>query len=213
MRKEVAALIWMISHSIPFKALDCPHWDTFAKEANITLRGRNSFFDTLLPGLHQLVLEDAHSRLKLAESVAVSFDGWTAAGTSGRMIGVIYHHIDSDWRYHNDLLDLIAVEAAQTGSSPGRESSCRLYVTLLSGELLKAVLQPRIFQHLGKDTLLSATVTDNGSNCMKASNLLSHEPWPCMAHTAQLAVRDVIGTEGTDAQRDLLRVKVSLVLC
>ena len=75
-----------------------------------------------------------------------------------------------------------------------------------SGPQIAAVVNSRVSEMLGENTLVSACVTDNGANYGRAAAMLCNDTWKCSAHTLQLAIRDV--TE----KQDVYQVAIDLAL-
>lgn len=111
----MALTVWAIAHSASFSGFSGKHWKTVCEEFNISLRGGQTLLEVTLPVLYETVLHCVHQQLQQVPTVAVSFDGWTAAGQT-KTIGIVYHFIDSSWLYRSRMLDLVETEESQTGS-------------------------------------------------------------------------------------------------
>lgn len=75
--------------------------------------------------------------------------------------------------------------------------------------VIAGIVEQSVQRHLGKQTFLGATVTDNGANYYGASRLLSDGDFQCLAHTAQLCVKDVFGE--AQPRVDIESVKVTVI--
>ena len=91
------------------------------------------------------------------------------------MIGIKAHYITSDFIPHFRLLGLLPVDGiSQTG--------------LFIHDAVLGLIE----QHFpGEHSLISASVTDRGSNYSNASNNFG-EPWNCVDHLTNLAVNDIL---------------------
>jgi hypothetical protein len=80
---------------------------------------------------------------------------------------------------------------------------------LSAAELIEATLAKRVEGHVGKATLVVATVTDNGSNYLKCSSNFSRDPWACVSHTCNLVFKALVDdtTEQLGADFDVLLVR------
>jgi hypothetical protein len=163
------------------------------------------------------------SEFELADSVVLVFDGYShASGT--KAIGIVYRTITSDFELLQRFLDLVETRSSQTGDlsltlalSLSLSLSLSLFLlhcsfcanALSAAELIEATLAKRVEGHVGKATLVVATVTDNGSNYLKCSSNFSRDPWACVSHTCNLVFKALVDdtTEQLGADFDVLLVR------
>jgi len=127
-----------------------------------------------LPAVHEHVMHRIHTPLSDLESAAVIIDGWELK--HHKMIGVVIQYINPQWKLHTDMIGLLQVNQSHTAST------------------IFSFVDARLQEVLDKETMIAACVSDNGSNYTNASKLISNnEGWPCVCHTLQLVVQDVLG--------------------
>lgn len=83
--KESFIVAACIATAIPFSKLEHPVWKAALKKCEIHMHTRNCLMNTNLPAIYKVVIEEPIQRLKVAESVTVSFDGWKRVGEDGGM--------------------------------------------------------------------------------------------------------------------------------
>jgi hypothetical protein len=66
--------------------------------------------------IYRKVLSERILALQRVESACISFDGWKGGAEQGKLVGINYHWVDFDWLYHSATLDLVEVQASQTGA-------------------------------------------------------------------------------------------------
>ncbi len=185
--KEAALTLFFIKRGLPLSAFDDPSWKEVSAILDLQLHGSSTIQQMVVPALYQLVVDKVKKLLSAATSGAVQADSWDSLYRKGKTIGVKVSFISLDWELRHHLLGLIEVD------------------TELTAPVLDALIQGRVNSFTGPDFLVSGVVTDNGSN-FAAAAALSKEPWPCMCHTIQLAVRDVIDVEGSEEAKWMSRV-------
>jgi hypothetical protein len=194
--KELVLTIWAIHCSISGYSFSNKHWQLLCEKFNLALCGATTMMDNRVPVLHHLVKRKIIANLENVASVAVSIDGWKSSGScegAGKLVGISYSYVTSvnNILQSRSHLDFIPVNVSHTGA------------------LLDAVVWGRITETVGKNTLISAIVTDNGSNFRLAASRLCglENSFPCLAHTLQLVYSD-LQAENTQLNNDLLLVQV-----
>jgi len=152
--KEVRLLLWLVSAGIPFNAIENPEWRSFMQSYNVQMRGADHLASTILPAVHEHVMHRIHTPLSDLESAAVIIDGWELKHQ--KMIGVVIQYINPQWKLHTDVIGLLQVNQSHTAST------------------IFSFVDARLQEVLGKETMIAACVSDNGSNYTNASKLISN---------------------------------------
>lgn len=181
----------------------------FCQECNINhvkaRRLRDTYFDTVA----SVVSSRIHADLKLLDAVVIIIDGYSHANRTKAM-GIVYRAITPDFRLIQHFLDLIEIRSSQDGTFVA------IYFTVLlsrlsgrcAAELLEYIIRKRIDLRVGPNTLIAAIVTDNGSNYKLAAARLSGDSWPCVAHTANLVFKAIVGDTTTQLGADMAKLLV-----
>ncbi|MGH2639213.1 MAG: hypothetical protein ACRDF4_08055, partial [Rhabdochlamydiaceae bacterium] len=180
--------MWLVRSGVPFHAIDNQEWKSFLASCEVSLRGATFLRQTILPAVHGHIVNHIRAPLQKIEAVAVVIDGWEVFGR--RKIGVVVRHINSNWEIRTDVVGLIEVDSKHTAPT------------------IASHVDARLKDLLGSNTLIAASVSDNGRNYVNASNLITNgEAWPCFCHTLQLAIHDAFEDKSTEYSRIWIRVQ------
>jgi hypothetical protein len=122
------------------------------------------------------VKEMVHMRLRSAPAVAIVIDGWDLR--TQKTLGIVVHRVTNEWTLRTEVIGLVRVTGRQTADN------------------IAAAVTARVEEFLGSTCTISAAVSDNGANYVRAGEKIAGgEHWPCACHTIQLAIRDVTGEQ------------------
>ena len=216
-RKELRLILYHISCDIPLNTLDSPFFRDFLKECGVLLRSGD-----VLKGhvslLHSIIREKTESKLKTAETMTLTLDGWTDMNDI-RYTGVTYHFIDQNWCLHSIAGDVIFMPQRHT-----------------SREIASSVME-RVNEKVSQTCLISAVVSDSASNMVNAcARILAWEiekdmdeivvdddndaffidnekyGWRCFDHVLNLVVRGVVDNEALLVCSDVKRIQEIVVV-
>ncbi|MGH2639926.1 MAG: hAT transposon family protein [Rhabdochlamydiaceae bacterium] len=186
--KELRLLLWMVRSGVPFNAIDNQEWKKFLVSCGVNLRGASFLRQTILPAVHGHIINHIRAPLQKIEAVAVVMDGWEVFGR--RKIGVVVRHISPEWKIQTDVVGLIEVNSKHTAQT------------------IASYVDARLKALLGDNTLIAASVSDNGGNYVNASKRITNgEAWPCFCHTLQLVIHDVFEDKSREYSRIWFRVQ------
>ncbi len=182
---DVRLLLWIARGAIPFTTFDLPEFKKWTAHHGLATRSGDHLRRIVLPAVATHVREVFRERLKTAPAAAIVIDGWDLR--KEKVVGIVVHRISDDWKLRSEVLGLMAVPGSHTG------------------EALSGAVSARVEAFLGKGTTIAAAVSDNGPNYTKACDKIAGgEHWPCVLHTLQLVVRDIIGKTGRGRAKQLL---------
>jgi hypothetical protein len=169
MSKEIFLALFLCGSGGSFNALSLPEWTAFLESMSIQLRSGEHIRTHIFPAVAGHIKKCIRTRLQSVPSFAVVIDSWD--NTSFKYIGIAVQYIDN-WHLRSDLLRVQQVNKS------------------LTAEAIESVVTAAMNHYLGHASLISACVSDNGANFIKAGNLISNEPWRCVCHTLQLIIHD-----------------------
>jgi hypothetical protein len=184
---DVRMLLWIARGSVPFNAVDSPEFKKWLAFCNVSAHSGDHLRRTVLPAVASHVRQLIRLRLENAPAAAVVIDGWDL--NLEKIVGIVVHRVTADWKLRSEVVGLMHVSGSHTG------------------ETLSAAVTARVERFLGANTTIAAAVSDNGGNYTKAcEKIASGEHWPCVLHTIQLMVRDVIGPKAvSNPAKELVR--------
>jgi len=155
-------------------------------EPRYVIPSRPHFSEKCVPTLYSETKAIVQQSLQRAERVAITTDGWTSCSTEA-YITITSHHITTDWKMQNFVLQTRVLNEAHTGKN-------------IAAVLIDACAEWEI----GDKN--PALVTDNASNMTTAGLEAKMAPHvKCFAHTINLASQKALKCNG--AARLLGRVR------
>lgn len=169
--QEIALAAFIAENGISLRAFDSKSWLSFCTHAGIKTPSSSTLSQTTIPAIAQVIQESRDLQLKQARTVAFAIDGWDA-GAQGHVLGAVAHAILPDWTLVRHIFSLTLITANATAP--------------LLVALLRSKLDARI-----PGVSVCAVVSDGGANFKAAASTLVDEPFVCVCHSIQLAVRDL----------------------
>ncbi len=140
-----------------------------AFEPRYTPPDRKTIATHYLPQMFETEKKLVRELVRCAEHFAVTTDLWTSRAKHA-YTGLTVHYITGEFSLQSHLLETKEFPESHTGENIAEE--------------LEGILQE---WNLPLDRL-SAVTTDNGSNIVRAADILGWQRMPCFSHTLQLAV-------------------------
>ena len=138
-------------------------------EPRYAIPDRKTFRNNYIPVMYEREKKHIGTLVTNASSFSITTDLWSSR-TMQSYIGLTIHFTDMDFNLHSYLLDTKEFSDSHTGENMAEE----LATILKDWNLLQ--------------TNLVCATTDNGSNILKAVDILGWQHMPCFSHTLQLAV-------------------------
>jgi hypothetical protein len=131
-------LSFAFQDSLPFRA--------FIQEVGLTkLPSRSSLTQKYLPALFSLITKQEMKKMNDLPAVSLTSDIWTDCAYSS-FLSVTYHYIDETWILQSSVLDIIPLKYHRHFAIN-----------------LATIIRNRVYQTLGRNTILTTIVTDAAS--------------------------------------------------
>lgn len=161
----------LVSEYQPLSLVDNVEFKSFCKllNSNYELPSRKIISNSLLPQLYNSLEEMVKTKLKDAENIAITTDGWTSINNESYQ-AITVHFIDSNCKLVSLLIGCRRFNESHTAQN-------------LESEIKKILLEWKI------NNKIVAMVTDNAANITAAVRLLQYQHIPCFAHTLNIIVQ------------------------
>ncbi|KAJ6642652.1 E3 SUMO-protein ligase ZBED1, partial [Pseudolycoriella hygida] len=140
---------------------------------NYHVPSRKVFSHERVPKLHQATKQIIIEEIKEADYFAITTDGWTSTN-SHKFIALTLSFIDENWKLISRVLACHDLNISNTG------------------ENIQCLVDNILIEFKIEKSRISAGVSDRGSNCIAAINLLGFEHVPCFAHAVNTKVEEIV---------------------
>lgn len=171
-------LMWIISADVPLYKFRNKYWNAFKDSVGVLSKGQvklpgKKTMTKLLEKISYVAEKTAIQSIKASGSVALAIDMWTSVAKD-HYLGVTYHWITEDFQVQSRVMDLFPFFGSATGP------------------MIAKVLEERFDDTFGDDVILSAMVSDEGSNVKWArDHLVPYDSETCVPHRLQRAILQV----------------------
>lgn len=142
-------------------------------DSRYEIPSRKYFTNTAIPSLYSKVHDTVANEVKLAEFYSSTTDMWSSQGLLP-YISYTVHFINSSWEYTSRNLETCFLPVDHTGEN-----------------IAEAIRSVNDTWNLSREKLVCMT-TDNGTNVIKASEVLNYQRLPCFGHCLNLAVTNTL---------------------
>ena len=115
---EITAKIgdFIVKDLRPYSIVDSKSFRAMVKalDPKYTVPSRKHFSETVIPTMYRKVAEEVKKRIKEAEQVAITTDGWTSRATES-FITITCSFINDDWQMVNYVLQTRVLSESHTG--------------------------------------------------------------------------------------------------
>ena len=162
---------YLTENLVPFSTVENKSFINLMKilDPKFNVGTRRTYTDVIIPKLYIEVKEKVNSKLKPAEGVACTTDGWTSIATES-YITLTCHFIDNKWDMNSFCLE--------TRHHPESHTA----------ENLKCLLDDAFSEWKLNEKCITGFV-DNARNIINAWQLMDKQHILCFAHTMNLAVK------------------------
>ncbi|KAJ6634152.1 E3 SUMO-protein ligase ZBED1, partial [Pseudolycoriella hygida] len=140
---------------------------------NYHVPSRKVFSHERVPKLHQATKQIIIEEIKEADYFAITTDGWTSTN-SHKFIALTLSFIDENWKLISRVLACHDLNISNTG------------------ENIQCLVDNILIEFKIEKSRISAGVSDRGSNCIAAINLLGFEHVPCFAHAVNTKMEEML---------------------
>lgn len=137
-------------------------------DCKVTVPSRKQLTSKLIPELYDETQQRVISDLAAAKYVSVTFDMWTSRATD-QYLGLTAHTVSPNWEFVSFVLENIELPPPHHAEAVAEA---------VSALLIKWKLSEKV----------DVIVSDNGSNCVKAIELMHRQFMPCIGHTLNLVI-------------------------
>lgn len=192
--QEASLLCFLLEKGVAFNALESMYFKRYHSQVGWRLPpGRDRLSESLLRSVYNMVMDRVTTDLRQLDFVSITTDAWTSV-VREKFVSLTVHGVSPKWELVNHVIAVIPLDVSHTWQALTQAITERLQATLRD------------------DTVLVATVTDNGANFVKTAAALHQNlgdtqlgvdswedpcevndktcSWHCVAHSAQLAVTD-----------------------
>ena len=176
LRKEAAALLFLVDTQAAFNVLDKQSFAFLLKTLGHQLPSKNTILKLLQP-LFFMAFEEKVAAAQLADAISFGADLWT--GVNGvKFMALTGHWMSDDWVLLHGLFGFMAVPGA------------------CFAETLHAMIAERTKHVAAKNQLIASVCSDGGADIQAARELNEADGIPCANHLLNLAINDVFGLVG-----------------
>ncbi|KAF2896786.1 hypothetical protein ILUMI_09389 [Ignelater luminosus] len=166
----------IVKNYLPFQIVESDYFKKFVNELNpgYQLPSRKTVSKVLLPQYYNMTKERVFNKLKTAEAICLTTDGWTSVANES-YLAVTAHFLNKA----NDLQSVLL--------------ECYKYTDSHTAVNLSEELQ-RIVENWQIKERIVAVVSDNAANIVAAIKRTEWKHIPCFAHTVNLIIRSSLDT-------------------